>query len=137
MVFKIKSVSALFSSNISLNLWENISILTFWIVFLPLFPSMTVYEANIHYKNTLLLRNSKCFKIPSVQNLVIGPLNSDFKILSKLKLWILLNRWGEKHFSYCLAESNPTCYGDKVSQTKIKNIFQPSPIHCSYCQIGL
>lgn len=125
----------MFSSNISLNLWENISILMLWIVFLPLFPSMTVYEANIHYMNTLLLRNSKCFKIPSVKNLeVIGPLNS---ILSKLKLWIFLTRWGERHFSYCLAESNATCYGDKVSQTKIKNILQPSPIHCSYCQIGL
>lgn len=57
------------------------------VVFLPPFPSMTVYEANIHYMNTLLPSNSKWFKIPSVQNLeVTGLLNSGFKIFSKLKL---------------------------------------------------
>ena len=57
-------------------------------VFLPpLFSFITaVYEAYIHYMNTLLPSNSKCFKIPSVQNLeVTRPLNVAAEILSKLR----------------------------------------------------
>lgn len=56
-------------------------------VFFPVFSSMTVvYEANIHYTNSLLPSDSECFKTPSVQNLeVTRPLNLGLKILSKPK----------------------------------------------------
>lgn len=56
-------------------------------MFLPLFSFITaVYEANAYYTYTLFPSNSKCFKIPSVQNLeVTRLLNSGLKMQIKLK----------------------------------------------------
>lgn len=87
-----------------------------------------VYEANIHYMNTLLPSNSKCFKIPSVQNLEVTiPLDAGLKTFSKLKLLMR-----GRHFPCCLAESNTARDGDKSFLEKyLKNI----PHHFLYTTV--